>query len=957
MATKKEKTFLSRFKIFKWWRGHRWLRILVLGGVICFLLGCIALIGAFAYFSRDLPNPDRIMERKVVESTKIYDRTGETLLYDIHGQEQRTIINLEEIPEYVKQTTIVLEDKDFYRHKGFSLTDILRAGWVNITRGGKVQGGSTITQQFIKNSILTSEKKYTRKIKEIILAYQLERKFNKDQILKLYLNEIPYGSTAYGIEAAANIYFGKKAKDLNLAEAAVLASLPKAPSYYSPWTHLDRLKARQEHCLDLMVEQNYLTKDQAGAAKAEKLNFREKRENIIAPHFVMYVKELLEEKYGTKTVETGGLKVITTLDLNKQRIAEEAIVNGVTKNESKYRATNAALISLDPKTGEILAMVGSKDYFDTEHDGNVNVTLSPRQPGSSFKPVVYATAFSKGYTPQTMLFDLVTVFPTEGQPYIPHNYDLGARGPISMKRALAGSLNIPAVETLYLAGIDKVLDQAEKMGYTTFKDRQRFGLALVLGGAEVKLLDHASAFTVFAREGLKHDVSPILRIEDVTGKVVEQHDPHEERVLDEQVARQINDILSDNNARAYIFGGISYLTVKGRPVAVKTGTTNDYRDAWTLGYTPSIVTGVWAGNNDNSEMVRGADGSVVAAPIWNEYMSKVLEGTPVEEFREPDPVKANKPILAGEIDTMIKKKVDKITGKLIPDDCKDYPKEFIEERELRETHTILYYVNKDDPQGSAPENPEADPMYKTWEDAVQNWAKENGYWTKDYEVEDCHFRDKEKQPFVQILFPSSGGTISSKTFTIKVQVSGERAIKRVEYYLNNKLIGQATNSPFNFEYTTNLANGIYSLKAIVYDEVDNHSSNEINFNLLVDQQSAIAQVTRPVNGQSFTVADFPLTLTAQALDPEGVAQVSFYYYNLETLSSNHQLISTLTSVKETAVANWSTAPEPGDYGIYIIVESTTGRSRKSEVVRITIKPVATNTNQTTSNTNQSNINQ
>ncbi|PIY78831.1 MAG: penicillin-binding protein, partial [Parcubacteria group bacterium CG_4_10_14_0_8_um_filter_35_7] len=413
-----------------------------------------------------------------------------------------------------------------------------RAFWVNLTQGGRLQGGSTITQQFIKNSILTQEKTYIRKIKELILAYQIERKFTKDQILRMYLNEVPYGATAYGIEAAAQTYFGKSARDIDLTESALLVALTKAPTYYSPYgSHREELLARQRHILDLMEQAQFITPQEVQEAK--KIDVLSKvisrREKIFAPHFVMYVKELLTQKYGERVVEEGGLKVYTTLDTSYQGAAEEVIRYFGEKNAENFKASNAALAAIDPRTGEILAMVGSRDWFNEEIDGMVNVTLRERQPGSSFKPVVYAASFLKGYTPETILYDVVTNFglkaPGKGD-YIPHDYDDKERGPVSIRKALAGSLNIPAVKTLYLTGLDNVLELAKNLGYTALKDKSHYGLSLVLGGGEVKLLEHTASFGVFAQEGIRHPISAIIRIEDRNGRVIEKLKIREEKVLE-----------------------------------------------------------------------------------------------------------------------------------------------------------------------------------------------------------------------------------------------------------------------------------------------------------------------------------------------------------------------------------------------------------------------------------------
>ena len=813
--------------------------------VIIIILVIISAIGVFAWFSRDLPDPNKIMDRTIAQSTKIYARDGTTLLYEIHGPEKRTLIELENIPDYMKQATIAIEDQDFYRHHGYDLPGIIKAVCHEIfgNLGGLCppRGGSTITQQFVKNSILTSERTYTRKIKELVLAYQLERKFTKDQILKMYLNEIPYGSTAYGVESAAQTFFGKSAKDLTLAESALLASLPQLPTYYSPYgSHTDELSDRLHLVLDKMVEQGYINK--AEAEKAKKVNLlehlRPKHESIEAPHFVMYVKEILSNKYGEKVIEQGGLKVITTLNIDKQRVAEEVIKEYAEKNYKNYNASNAALVSLDTKTGQILAMVGSKDYFDESIDGNVNVSLRPRQPGSSFKPIVYLTAFSKGYTPETILFDLVTNFKTETKDYEPKNYDLVEHGPVSMRQALAGSLNIPAVKTLYLAGVDNVLDTAQSFGYSTLGDRSRFGLSLVLGGGEVTLLEHTSAFASLAREGIRHPTVAILKIEDNKGKILEEFENREEKIFDTEDVRLLNNVLSDNSARAFVFGERNYLALPGRPVAAKTGTTNDYRDAWTLGYTPSIATGVWVGNNDNSEMRRGAAGAVVAAPIWYEFMKRTVGG-PVEPFKPPPPNTAKKPVLKGELEGESKIKIDKYTGKLIPESCQDtYPQEFIEEKTFRVVHNILHYLNKDDPDGPVPPDPTVDPQYERWEEPVKQWSQENGYLETKPPYEDCNLRSEENKPVVTFATPLNGTTITTKNFTIQVIASAARPIERVVFYLDDEIIGESKKAPFQLNYqATDLENGFHDLKAEAYDDIANTGQASVTFNYLIEPSS------------------------------------------------------------------------------------------------------------------------
>jgi 1A family penicillin-binding protein len=903
--------------------------------LLCFIIG----IAVFAWLSKDLPNPDKVIERSIAQSTKILARDEKTVLYDIHGDQKRTAVNLEEVSNYMRWATIAVEDKNFYKHKGFSLPRIFKVVIIDALSGKRAQGASTITQQFVKNAILTAEKSFTRKIKELVLAYQIERKFTKDQILKMYFNEIPFGSNNYGVEAASETFFGKKAKDLDIAESALLAALPKAPTYYSPYgSHQDDLVARQKMIIDLMVEQGYIKKEQGDEAKKIDIlkQVKPKSENILAPHFVMYIKEYLTSKYGEVEVEQGGMRVITTLDYDLQKIAEEEVKKGAEKNESKYKAKNAALVSLNPKTGEILAMVGSRDYFDKENDGNVNVTLRPRQPGSSFKPIVYATAFTKGYTPETILFDLKTVFKTDTKDYIPQNYDGKEHGPLSIRQTLAGSLNIPAVKTLYLVGVDNVLNLAEQFGYTTFKDRSRFGLSLVLGGGEVKLLEHTSGLGTFATEGIHHPYVSILRIEDSKGKVVEKFKPLEgKKVVDVEVARQIESIMSDNNARSFIFGSQNYLTLGSRPVGAKTGTTDDYRDAWTIGYTPSLVTGVWVGNNDNSEMKRGADGSVVAAPIWNGFMKRALVGKPVENFTAPKPSETTKSILKGQLEGEVPIKVDKITQKLIPDSCLDsWPKAFVEDKILKEVHCELYYINREDPTGPIPKDPTTDPQFANWEEPVRKWAESKGYLNTRPALENCSLRSQSNLPTVSFNQPIDQATISSSPVTISVSASSLYSIKQVEYFIDDISVGTSIVSPFSLEYSmTGLTNGVHSIKARVYDVYENTNDATISINLSLPKSQSSLYFITPSQGAKIKQADFPYNLSAFAADPEGVSLLSFYY--LDPLNTQF-LISAVTPSENTVTTIWLAVP-PGQYRLYLVMKNKKEATSQSDYLNITVE--------------------
>ncbi len=627
-------------------------------GILIIVVGFLLLLfGTVIYFATQIPNPSDLSSRDIAEATKIHDKNGQ-LLYDIYQNENRTPIKLSDIPDYVKQATISIEDKDFYKHGGFSITGIARSVFDLIVHR-QVEGGSTLTQQLVKNALLSGERTITRKIKELVLAIQVERAYSKDQILEMYLNEIPYGGTAYGIEAAANLYFGKSAKDLDLAQASLLAGLPQRPSVYSPYgTHPELAKSRQKEVLNRMIEDKYITQDQAKAAENEQLTYRtgQDEQGFKAPHFVLYVKEKLIEQFGDKMVESGGLRVTTTLDYDLQKKAED-IVNKEVDNLSSAKVGNGAAVVLDPKTGQILAMVGSKDYFGKSlPDGckegltctfepNVNVAISPRQPGSATKPIAYSKALEKGYTANQVYMDVKTEFPGGNKPaYVPVNYDGQYHGPVQMRYALGNSYNIPAVKNLGLVGVKDVMSLGFQMGLSTWEPTDEnvasVGLSLVLGGREVRLLDLTSAYAVFANQGRQMDPVSILKVTDSKGKTLfEYHQPDGRKVLDPGIAFIISDILADNGARTGAFGSNSVLVVSGKTVAVKTGTTDEKRDNWTVGYTPSFVVGVWVGNNDNSVMSPVvASGVTGASPIWNKIMAATLQGKSNEPFDKPSNV-------------------------------------------------------------------------------------------------------------------------------------------------------------------------------------------------------------------------------------------------------------------------------------------------------------------------------
>jgi penicillin-binding protein 1C len=627
-----------------------WSRALLGAKIFLLIAGVILVAGilGIVYLMRDLPSPSKITSTDRYQvSTQIFDRNNK-LLYEIFADEKRIPIEIENLPQYVGEATVAIEDERFYKHFGFDVIGITRA-LINNFQGKSIQGGSTITQQLVKNALLSKERTIQRKAKEAVLAVLTELMYTKEEILEMYLNYVPYGGTAVGIEAAANQYFDKHASDLTLAETALLVGLPQAPSRYSPFaSDASAAKNRQEEVLNLMVKLGYITELEAESAKAETLNYALDTTDIRAPHFVFYVRDQLYEEYGVETVEKGGLRVKTTLDLDLQEVVQASLSAEIAKLEN-YRVGNGAAMVTKPDTGEILAMIGSKDYFNTEQDGNVNVALRQRQPGSSIKPIMYATAFEeKVLNPGSILLDVPTCFEVAGQqPYCPKNYDGTFKGPVTVRDSIGNSLNIPAVKGLAALGVQNFMDQATKMGITTWTDPSRYGLSLTLGGGEVRMIDMAQAFSVLADQGVKVPLTPILEIKDYKGNLLKEINVEQrkedlvylneyeseskegdlERVMHRAPAYLTAHIMQDNNARIQAFGPRSELVIPNQIVSAKTGTTNDLKDNWTVGFTPEFLVITWVGNNDNKPMnpylVSGVTG---AAPIWNDIMSYVLEG-------------------------------------------------------------------------------------------------------------------------------------------------------------------------------------------------------------------------------------------------------------------------------------------------------------------------------------------
>ncbi len=766
-------------------RRRFWLSVLILG---FFFIVSVAVAGTVyvVLTIRSLPTPDQFSTREVSQSTKIYDRTGTVLLYEIHGQEKRTVIQFSDIPDYVKEATVAVEDASFYTRPAIDVLGIARAMWADILAGKFVQGGSTITQQLARNMFLSPQKTIDRKIREVILAFELEAKYSKSQILDFYLNQIPYGSNAYGVEAASQTYFGKPAKDLDLAESAIIASLPQAPSYYSPWgDNLSELITRQHYVLDRMTQLGYITQAQADQAKAEKLDFAPQSLGTIkAPHFVMAVEDYLINKYGEDEVMNGGLKVITTLDWPMEQAAEQSVTDGVARNLKLYNSDNGALMAEDPTTGQILALVGSADYFDQSIDGNFDMPLQGlRQPGSSLKPFVYLKALEDGYPPNTVVFDVPTEFnpncpatpnfnvPNQTAPngvpcFHPQDFD-NFQGPITFEQALPQSINVAAVKVLYLVGIQNVLDELKTFGITTLNNPNQYGLSLVLGGGAVKMVDMLKAYSILSQEGVAHQQTMVLSVQDANGNTLESYHDQANRVADPKYIRWINYILSSTALRAPLFGyGQNLTDFPGYDVALKTGTSNDYRDAWAFGYTPNLVVGVWAGNTSYAPMQRKGSSILAAVPMWSAFLKQVLPTYQPELFTSPEPLPpVTKPMLDGSY------VADPSAGGIT------YP----------QVHSLIYYVNKDDPLGAAPQDPGSDPQFANWEAAALNWASQNipNFSTYNQPVPPAAWGQLGQPSNITFgnLYPTSG-IFATSPLEVRSAISAPAGLKAVEIDLN-----------------------------------------------------------------------------------------------------------------------------------------------------------------------------
>ncbi len=911
--------------------------------------GLVFFVGLYVWASRDLPDPNKLTDRHVAESTKIYDRTGEHLLYEVYQNQKRTVVDLNQMSPWIPKATIAIEDKYFYEHKGVRVLSIIRAGVSNLVnrllrvvgihRSTGSGGASTLTQQLIKNAIVGDERRglsgLFRKVKEALLALQIERAYSKDQILQLYLNEIPYGSTNYGVESAAQTYFHKSAKEVTLSEAAALAAIPKAPSRYL--NNPQALKDRRDTILRLMQAQGYISEAEMKSAQGAPLQMYRTGGIFAAPHFVLYVKQLLADQFGENLVDTGGLKVITSLDYNKQMMAEKIIKEQGDKFAKDANANNEALVALDPKTGQVLSMVGSRDFTKDEIDGQFNiVTLGRLQPGSSFKPFVYAAAFAQGYTPDTALYDVSTDFDLRSgsAKYTPKNYDGKEHGLVTMRSALQGSLNIPAVKTMYLVGEKPAIEFAKRFGYTTFTGD--YGLTLVLGGGEVNLLEHTNAYATLADNGVYHPPVSILAVTTPTGEELFKWQAVEgAEAVSSTLAALITSVLTDNNARAYVFGAKNNLTLPDRPVAAKTGTTQNNWDAWTIGYVPSLAAGVWVGNTPKHISMKSG-GNTLAGLIWNKFMRAALASTTPEEFPTPPPNDAVKPVLRGAVGG-IKLPIDRTTGRIANSST---PDSLIDYQTFLPPHDILHYVNKNDPAGPAPANPTDDPQYQNWENALLSWvtrqaAAGNIISLQEPPTDIDAPQSNELAPTLAVITPTPNQVITSRQIHIEVKTSSPRGVVRVIYSLDDQLIATSAQFPFAIDYTAEaLAPGIHALKVVAQDDLGNSAAQIVSFNL---QAEPLPPDFSWLDSSPLTLAgeDFPRVMALSPTRWDATKDMQIYLkksdgekaiYNFnhaEDKLTNGQLVFT-----------WNHNPGAGSYTLRAVMTDTAGRTvgRQLEVI-------------------------
>lgn len=937
LLVKKKKTELTNSKHLI---GKK-IRIILVGLIALFILFTLLFL---AILFPSLPDIDNIQNLVAAESSMILDRDGE-VIYTIHGDENRKTVSLDKISPYAPQAIMSIEDDEFYSHLGVDFKAFLIAICGEFGICDTSRGGSTLTQQFVKNAFLGPERTYTRKAKEIILSLQLESKYTKDEIMEMYLNRIPYGSNIYGVEVASHTFFGKSAAELTIAESAILAAVPKAPSYYSPYgtnkyaviniseeeildlgieseqglvdanpdfiskgligkTYIfgeegeERqiyIKGRVDFVISRMLELGYISEDEAGTAieEAKVIEFTPFRESITSPHFVMYVREMVEAEYGKDQIEKGGLKITTTISGAMQEAADNAIDEYAERNETNFLATNASLVALDPENGQILAMVGSRDFWNDEIDGKVNVSLRPRLPGSSFKPIVYAAAFLQGYAPTTVLYDVRTKF---GSWYEPENFDGEFRGPVSMRTSLGASLNIPAVKTTYLAGVPNVLDLARKLGVNLNQPDDWYGLSLGLGAGEARLIDMVGAYGTFANGGYRIEPVFILKIEDKNGNILEEYETPKKRdlILDPQVAYLINNILSDREARPDEYWR-GMLTIPGHTNGAKTGTSNKKKndvnypfDTWTIGYTRQLAAGVWAGNANGDHLSLKASGLDVASPIWKKFMVEATKEMENKQFEKPEGIKYLKVSKkSGKLPTENTPEEDIVTGTFASFST---PREYDNSYQLVEIDKVSGKLATEyTPESAIEEKPffshhSIQPDNPNWENAVRAWAEENDEDEEaPTEYDDVHTAENmTEKPQITITSPSSKSTVSPPYVGVWVDIDSPAGISKVEYYWDDELVHTAGTSPFkgNIEVSSKEKNGSsHTIKAIVYDELYRSSQSSITVKIGEDKTKPIVNFVYPNDGAKLPVGT-SMAAQVDARDSNGdILKVAFYMDN------------------------------------------------------------------------------
>jgi len=924
--------------------------LIVLGAVVTTASLAFSAYAAYAYFIRDLPAPEEVgrVTLQSFQTTKIYDRTGQTLLYEIIDPQggNRTYVPLGRIPRHLINATIASEDRTFYQNPGFDIFGITRAG-INNLLGRPVQGGSSITQQLIKNVIIPpeerTERSVQRKLKEIVLAWELSRRYSghagKDQILEWYLNTVNYGNLAYGAAAAAEAYFGKPVEELTLAEAAMLAALPQAPAY-NPLTAPEEAKRRQANVLDRMVADGYITEAEAATAKRETLHYASKKFDILAPHFVMYVRDWLEERFGTDLLYRGGLRVYTTLDLNMQQVAERIAPAHIARlKKDGLFVSNAALVSINPKTGEILAMLGSIDYFNRDIDGQVNVAIAPRQPGSAFKPFTYVTAFMQGYTPATMLMDVRQSFPDDpNPPYVPENYDRKYRGPVLVREALIRSLNIPAVKMLSLVGVKNVVATAHKMGINTLT-APYYGLSLTLGGGEVTPLDmaYAYSYSVFANNGVmagelvppekqrpgfrELDPVPVLRVEDSTGRILYEYTyPKTRQVLAPPYAYLINDILADERLKLPILK-------LSRPSAAKTGSTNDFRDAWTIGYTPGLTTAVWVGNTHTNAPMGEVPGSRGAGPIWHDYMEEVLKAFPVEKFERPPGI--------------VEVEVCKLSGLLPTEHCKETTREvFIRGTEPTQHDTLHQVFRICRPSGKlatvyCPPDQVEERVYQIYPSEAMDWVRENNIPQPPTEYDDTYgptpaagdaalLRPKAYS-YVRGVVPIEGSAKGGDFLAYRLHF-GEGLDPTAWTQIGPDHYNAVDHGTLEI-WDTSALNGLYTLQLTVLTR-DGQVRRDTQ-QVYVDNQPPRVKIIHPWPKKVYTLGeDEYINIQTETLDNAAMERVEFFV--------DEQMIG-LSQVAPFSLRWNLTKDSVGEHKIYVVAYDAAGNEAKSAEVQIRVK--------------------